>query len=184
MYSLRTICTAAVVLLASVVVNAAPFPMPHVSAHHVKPGGVFMAKPVHFDPPLPGHSTTTGARNHPVIALDHPDHNGYVPVAVVSHNHPEHMAQEVHDAHHYHAHTEHAGIGAFNHGSKIAVGHVTYVHHEDMHHVSPDSNLPHQLHHSDLANLHASVNQATGFVPSNAKHRTPSPKTPPWRKEN
>ncbi|PPQ75269.1 hypothetical protein CVT26_014783 [Gymnopilus dilepis] len=182
MYSIRTLCVAAAVLLSSVVVNAAPMPMPAVSAHHVKPGGVFMAKPVHFDPPLPGHSTTSGARNHPVIALDHPNKHGMVPVAVVSHNHPSHMQQEVHDAHHYDRHTKHAGTGSFDHGSQIAVGHVTHVHHEDLHMVSPDSNLPHQLHHTDLGHLHNAVHQATGFTPSNEKHRTPSPKTPPWRK--
>lgn len=60
MYSIRTICSVAVVLLASVVVNAAPMPMPAVSAHHVKPGGVFVAKPVHFEPQLVGSTSTIG----------------------------------------------------------------------------------------------------------------------------
>ncbi|KAF8894191.1 hypothetical protein CPB84DRAFT_1848529 [Gymnopilus junonius] len=183
MYSIRTIVSVAAVLLASVVVNAAPLPMPAVSAHHVKPGGVFMAKPVNFDPPLPGHSTTTGARNHPVIALDHPSHDGWVPVAVVSHNHPEHMQGAIHEAHHYDHNTHAAGVGSFSAGSQIAVGHPTHVHIDDMHHVSPDSNLPHQLHPTDTGNLHHAVNHETGFVPSNEKHRTPSPHTPPWRKQ-
>ncbi len=49
MYSIRIISLAAV-LLGSLLVNAAP--MPAVSAHHVKPGSVFTAKPAHFQPPL------------------------------------------------------------------------------------------------------------------------------------
>ncbi|PPR06923.1 hypothetical protein CVT26_004110 [Gymnopilus dilepis] len=129
MYSLRTICTAAAVLLASVVVNAAPLPFPGVPTHHVRPGSVFMAKPMHFDPPLPEHLTNSGARNHPVVALDQPDRQGYVPVAVVSHQHGNH---------------------------------VTYVHHDDMHHVSSDSVLPHHLSHQEISNLHRTLGGRQG----------------------
>lgn len=49
MYSIRII-SLATVLLGSLLVNAAP--LPAVSAHHVKPGSVFTAKPAHFQPPL------------------------------------------------------------------------------------------------------------------------------------
>ena len=50
MYPIRIVCSVAAVLLGSLVVNAAP--MPDVQPHHVQPGSVFTAKPVHFDPPL------------------------------------------------------------------------------------------------------------------------------------
>ena len=166
MFSIRIISLAAV-LLGSFVANAAP--MPAVAEHHVKPGAVYTAKPAHFDPPLvrikyyqslsipnfclttdqPGHSSTHGsASGHPVVALGHPDHEGWVPVAAVSHNHPEHMG-ETHDASHYHQNTHAAGTGSFNAGSRIAVAAPTHVHVSNLNHVHPDSNLPHQLHPTD-----------------------------------
>ena len=108
----------------------------------------------------PGHSGPSGHRNHPVIALSHPDHEGWVPVAVVSHNHPEHMQGAVHDAHHYHEHTAAAGHGSFSEGSKIAVGNPTHVHVSNLNMVSPDSNLPHRLHNTDTQNLRAEVRKS------------------------
>ena len=44
MYSIRLLSLAAI-LFGSLVANAA------VAPHHVHPGSVFVAKPVHFDPP-------------------------------------------------------------------------------------------------------------------------------------
>lgn len=44
MYSIRLI-SLAVALFGSLVANAA------VAPHHVNPGSVFVAKPLHFDPP-------------------------------------------------------------------------------------------------------------------------------------
>ena len=52
MYPIRIVCSVTVVLLGSLVVNAAPMPLPEVQPHHVQPGSVFTAKPVHFDPPV------------------------------------------------------------------------------------------------------------------------------------
>ena len=48
MLSMRIISLAAV-LFGALAVSAAP--MPAVKANHVHPGSVFVAKPVHFDPP-------------------------------------------------------------------------------------------------------------------------------------
>ncbi|KAF8894190.1 hypothetical protein CPB84DRAFT_1748521 [Gymnopilus junonius] len=171
MYSFRTIAAAAV-LLASIVVNAA------VPAHHVRPGAVFVAKPAHFEPPEPGHSGPSGHRNHPVIALDHPNHEGWVPVAVVSHNHPEHMQQHVANAQHYDHHTHAEGGEVSTTGSQVALGHPTHVHIDDLHHVSHDSGLPRRLHPTDTHNLQHDVHHASGFTSNNERYRTP---TPPWR---
>ena len=77
----------AAVFLGSLAVNAA------VNVNHARPGAVFMAKPLHFDPQIPGHSTHTGAIPHPVIAIGHADAQGWVPVAQVSHNPPPHMGE-------------------------------------------------------------------------------------------
>ncbi|KJA26915.1 hypothetical protein HYPSUDRAFT_213031 [Hypholoma sublateritium FD-334 SS-4] len=181
MFSMRII-SLAVVLLGSLAVNAAP--MPAVKANHVHPGSVFVAKPVHFDPPHPGHSASTGARNHPVIALGHPDHDGWVPVAAVSHNHPAHMG-ETHEAHHYDGHTHADGHGSFSAGSHIAVQKPTHVHIDDLHHVSADSNLPARLHPTDTNNLVNAVHQSSGNpISTNPRIVTPPPTTPPWRKGN
>ncbi len=125
----------AAVLLGSLAVNAA------VNVNHARPGAVFTAMPLHFDPPMDGHSRHTGAIPHPVIAIGHADRDGWVPVAAVSHNPPPHMG-ETHAMHHYDQHTHAAGIGSFSPGSRVAVGQPTYVHIDNLHHVTQNSGLP------------------------------------------
>lgn len=112
----------------------------------------------------PGNSEHTGTIPHPVIALSHPDANGWVPVAAVSHNHPGHMA-ETHAANHYDLHSHNAGLGHFEPGSRIAVGHPTHVHVDDLHHVAPGPNphnpgasfMPSRLHPQDTHELQRAV---------------------------
>ncbi|KJA22502.1 hypothetical protein HYPSUDRAFT_54842 [Hypholoma sublateritium FD-334 SS-4] len=172
MFSLRIISLAAV-LLGSIMVNAAPA----VTAHHVEPGNLYVAKPAHFEPQHPGDSGPSGHRNHPVVALSHPDANGYVPVAVVSHNHPEHMGR-TQNAQHFDEHTHAAGHGGFETGSRMATARPVHVHVDDLHHVNTESGLPARLHHEDTHNLKEAVYQASGKDFNNPRHRTP---TPPWR---
>ncbi|KJA14149.1 hypothetical protein HYPSUDRAFT_220624 [Hypholoma sublateritium FD-334 SS-4] len=173
MLSIRMISMAAA-LLGSLAVNAA------VNINHARPGAVFMAQPLHFDPPVAGHSTHSGTIPHPVIAIGHADHEGWVPVAQVSHNPPAHMG-ETHGMHHYDEHTHAAGLGSFSHGSRVAVGQPTHVHIDNLNHVTQHSGLPHRLHETDTANLQHAVYQASGFHSSNPRIATPPARTPPWR---
>ncbi|KJA15470.1 hypothetical protein HYPSUDRAFT_48404 [Hypholoma sublateritium FD-334 SS-4] len=172
MYPIRII-SLAVVLLGSIMVKAAPA----VRAHHVEPGNVYVAKPAHYEPQHPGDTGPSGHRNHPVVALSHPDAHGMVPVVAISHNHPAHMGH-TENAQHFDEHTHHAGGGSFDHGSRAATARPVHVHVDDLHHVSHDSNLPDFLHRQDTHNLKAAVYHATGEHFDNPPHRAP---TPPWR---
>ncbi|KJA15471.1 hypothetical protein HYPSUDRAFT_220033 [Hypholoma sublateritium FD-334 SS-4] len=167
------IVSLAVVFLGSMLAQ----PVEAVSAHHVQPGNVYVAKPVHFEPQHAGDSGPSGHRNHPVIALSHPNEHGMVPVVAVSHNHPEHMGSTV-GAHHFDAHTHNAGRGSFDAGSRVATERPVFVHHDDLHHVSHDSNLPSRLHPDDTQHLVNTVYEHSGQYHDNPRARTP---TPPWR---
>lgn len=141
----------ATVFLGSLAVNAA------VNINHARPGAVFMAQPLHFYPPVPGHSTHSGTIPHPVIAIGHANHEGWVPVAQVSHNPPPHMGL-THSMHYYDRHTQHElGFGGFTHGSHVAVGHPTEVHIDNLNHVTQNSGLPHRLHEADTVLLQHAV---------------------------
>ncbi len=61
---------------------------------------------------------------------------------------------ETHAAYHYDLHTHDAGMGQFQRGSRIAIGHPTHVHVNDLHHVAPGPD-PHNPHASFMpSNLH------------------------------
>ncbi|KJA15472.1 hypothetical protein HYPSUDRAFT_220034 [Hypholoma sublateritium FD-334 SS-4] len=170
MFSIRIISLAAL-LLGSVAVNAA------VTAHHVQPGNLYVAKPAHFSPQHEGDTGPSGHRNHPVVALSHPDAHGWVPVAAVSHNHPAHMGP-TENAQRFDHDTHHGGHGGFESGSRIATARLVHVHVDDLHHVNADSGLPTHLRGDDTHNLRAAVRAASGQSFDNPRHRTP---TPPWR---
>ena len=172
MFSLRIISLAAV-LLGSFVVNTAAA----VTAHHVQPGNLYMAKPAHFEPQhvcwtvllfscvgidkssiQEGDTGPSGHRNHPVVALSHPDANGWVPVAAVSHNHPAHMGA-TQNAQHFDTHTHAEGRGGFEAGSRIATARPVHVHVDDLHHVNAESGLPTHLVHEDIHGLKDAVRE-------------------------
>lgn len=167
MFSIRIISLAAL-LLGSVAVNAA------VTAHHVQPGNLYVAKPAHFSPQhvclsfcklcldlqgielQEGDTGPSGHRNHPVVALSHPDAHGWVPVAAVSHNHPEHMGP-TENAQRFDHDTHHGGHGGFEAGSRVATARPVHVHVDDLHHVNTESGLPARLHGDDTHHLQAAV---------------------------
>jgi len=153
MYPIRVLFTLAGVLAGSLLVAAAPLESRAVHGHDVHVGSVFRASPVHFTPEHPGNSVHTGSERHPVVAVGHPNSHGYVPVVSVSHNHPDHMTDNVHGAHHYDRHTE----KKFQPGSGIAVGNPVHVHKDDLHYVGHNSHLPQQLHHNDAHSLAAAT---------------------------
>ena len=99
----------------------------------------------------PEHSSHTGDKFHPVIAIGHPDHDGWTPVVSVSHNHP--MEGPHTDAHNFDKHTGAAGHGYFLDGSQVATSYPTHVHVSNLQQVNPNSNLPHQLHPKDTKAL-------------------------------
>ena len=56
-------------------------------------------------------------------------------------------------ASHYHANTNAETGRHFSSGSRVATERVVHVHHDDLHHVSHDSNLPTRLHEQDRDQL-------------------------------
>ncbi len=106
----------------------------------------------------PGDTGASGHRNHPVVALSHPDANGWVPVAAVSHNHPAHMGN-TENAQRFDTHTHHEGRGGFESGSTIATERPVHVHVDDLHHVNHESGLPTHLVHEDINNLKDAVRE-------------------------
>jgi len=172
MYSARAIFTLAGVLAGALLVAAVPLDSRAVHGEDVHHGSVFRASPVHFEPQHPGNSVHSGSERHPVIAVGHPDRHGYVPVVSVSHNHPDHMSDNIHGAHHYDQHTN----KKFQAGSGIAVGNPVHVHKDDLHYVGPNSHLPQQLHRNDAHNLvaatygHHYANSVVPHVAETAQH--------------
>ncbi|KAF8815404.1 hypothetical protein BYT27DRAFT_7238412 [Phlegmacium glaucopus] len=67
-------------LLYGSMVMAAPLPL---GADEVHPGHVLAGRPKHLDPP-----GSKNAGKHPLVVLSHPDANGHVKVADLSHDHP------------------------------------------------------------------------------------------------
>ena len=79
-------------------------------------------------------------KNHPVIALGHPNENGHVPVALISHSHPD--SAHPSDATKYGMPSNKKRVGPDPNNMvehHVGVGEVHMIHHDDLSHFQKNS---------------------------------------------